>query len=137
MTIVDGADGPADDEAGKQVENRGQIELAVLTDHELARVADRALIRRVGPKLPVEQIRGDRLTVITHRRHLESLARARVEALGLHQPHDSFPTHPQVLQTWSQRETLIRRRTSSLTRLMASNDAAPLSRLSRVIEPSA
>src|SRR3954470_24777672 len=45
MAIVDGADGPADDEPGKQVQDHREVRLALLTDAELARVTDPPLIR--------------------------------------------------------------------------------------------
>ena len=49
VPIIDRADGPADDEPRVQVEDRGQIQLAALADHELGRVADPSLIRRRRP----------------------------------------------------------------------------------------
>ena len=49
-SIIDGADRPADHEPGIQIENRGQIQLGVVADDELGRVADPALIRTAAVK---------------------------------------------------------------------------------------
>ena len=90
VPIVDRADRPADDEPREQIEDRRQIQLAALADDELGRVADPALIRRVGRELPVEQIRRDRLVVIAHRRALEALPRPRFQPVLLHQPNHAL-----------------------------------------------
>lgn len=45
MAIVDGADGPADDEPGKQIQDHRQVGFPLLADAELARVPDPPLIR--------------------------------------------------------------------------------------------
>jgi hypothetical protein len=46
MPVVGGTHGPADDEAGVQVEDRGEMELAATGDGELRSVADPTLIGR-------------------------------------------------------------------------------------------
>jgi hypothetical protein len=47
--IVDGTEGPADDEPREQVHDGGQIELAALADHELRGVAEtRSALRELG-----------------------------------------------------------------------------------------
>ena len=43
--IIGGADGPPDHESGIQIENCCQMQLGILANHELGRVADPALIR--------------------------------------------------------------------------------------------
>ena len=90
MPVIDRTDGPADDEAGEQIEDRRQIQLAALADHELGRVADPAPIRRVGRELPIEQIRRDRLVVIAHRRALEPFPGPGFQPVLLHQPNHPF-----------------------------------------------
>ena len=44
-----GADRPADDEPRVQIEDRGEVQLAALADHELGGVADPAPVRRGPP----------------------------------------------------------------------------------------
>ena len=97
MSIVDRADGPADDEPREQVEDRRQIQLPALANHELRRVADPAPIRRVGRELPVEQIRRDRLIVIAHRRAFEPLPGPRFQPVLLHQPNHALAADARVL----------------------------------------
>ena len=97
MPIVHGADGPADDEPREQIEDRREVQLAALADHELRRVADPALIRRRGRELPIQQIGGDRLIVVAHRRAFEPLARPRLQAVFLHQSHDALAADVLVL----------------------------------------
>src|SRR2546430_7136573 len=80
MPVVDGADGPADREPREQIENGCQIELAGPPDHELRRVADPPLIHGRGGEPTIEQIARDWLIVIAHRRGLEALPHARLEA---------------------------------------------------------
>jgi len=45
---------PPDDESGVQVEDRGKIQLGAHADDELGRVADLALVRRVGRELSTQ-----------------------------------------------------------------------------------
>jgi hypothetical protein len=52
-------------EPREQIEDRREVQLAAFPDHELRRVADPAPIRRVGRELPIEQIRGHGLVVVT------------------------------------------------------------------------
>ena len=78
-------------------ENRSRIaarySLPLLADDELGRVADPPLIRPLGGELAVEQIGGDRLIVIAHRRALEPLARPRLAGpSSCIKPHDALAT---------------------------------------------
>ena len=86
--------GPADHQARVEIEQRRQGELAAAADHELRRVADPALVRRLGPKVLAEHIRRDRLIVVTHGRALEPLPHTRRQALRLFQPDHALATHP-------------------------------------------
>jgi hypothetical protein len=72
--------GPADDEAGEQIENHREVQLAALADHECARIADPALIRALGRKLLLQEIGRNRLVVMAVGRHFVALAHA---GLGL------------------------------------------------------
>ena len=120
MPVVDGTDGPADDEPRVEVENRRQVEPAAAPDDELGGVTDPPLVRRGRDKLLPEQIRSDGLVVITHCRALESLPCARRQALGLFQANHPLPAHamPLRLQIPVQPRTAIR----AATRLMRSTD---------------
>jgi hypothetical protein len=84
MPVVHGADGPPHDEPREQIQYRREVELAAAADDELGRVADPPLIRRVRLKLPVQEIGGDRLVVITHRRALVALAEPRLQPVFPH-----------------------------------------------------
>jgi hypothetical protein len=42
VPVIDRADRPPDDEAGEEIEDRGQVQFAALTDGELRRIADPA-----------------------------------------------------------------------------------------------
>src|SRR5439155_4094502 len=97
MAIVDGADRPAHDEAGEQIQNRGQIEFPALADDELGGIADPALIRGVGRELPIEQIRGNRLAMMAHGRACEALPDPGLQAILLHQTDDPLAAHPHLL----------------------------------------
>ena len=90
MPVIDGAERPADDEARVQVEDRREIQLRAAADHQLRGVADPALIRSRRGELAIEDIGGDRLIVLAHRRGAEALAGARPQALLPHQPADAF-----------------------------------------------
>jgi hypothetical protein len=61
MAIIDGADGPPDDESREQIEDDPQVRLTALADPQLARVADPALIRPLRGELLRHQIVGHRL----------------------------------------------------------------------------
>ena len=65
MAVIDGTDGPADQEARVEVEQSGQIELPAGPDHDLRRVGDPPLIRGVRDERLVEHIRRDRFRVKT------------------------------------------------------------------------
>jgi hypothetical protein len=93
MAIIDGADGPAHDEPGEQIEHHRQVRLAALADPQLAGVADPALIRPLGREFLPKQIVGHRLIVIAHRGPLVPLADAGLQPLLLHQPNDSLAAH--------------------------------------------
>ena len=56
MSVIDGAQRPADDETRIQVEDGRQVQLAALADHELRGVADPALVGRFGRELAVEEL---------------------------------------------------------------------------------
>ena len=92
MAIVDGTDGPADQEPRVEIENRREIELPTAADHELGRVADPALVRCGGDEVLREHIRRDRQIVIAHRRAPKTLPRPRGEAFPLFQPNYPLPT---------------------------------------------
>ena len=64
MAIVDRADGPADQEARVEIENRREIELPAAADHELRRVAGPPLVRRVRDEVLREYVRRDGLVVM-------------------------------------------------------------------------
>jgi hypothetical protein len=93
VPVVDRTHGPSHDEPRKQIEDRRQIQLPALADHELGGVADPAPIRRVGRELSVEQIRRDRLIVITHRRALEAFPSPRFQSVFLHQSNHALAAH--------------------------------------------
>jgi hypothetical protein len=73
-SIIDGADRPADHEPGIQIENRRQIQLGVLANDELGRVADPALIRTRRNEVAIEYVGRDRVVVIAVRRVLEAFS---------------------------------------------------------------
>jgi hypothetical protein len=93
VPIVHRADRPADHEARIEVENGGEIQLGAAPDDELCRVTHPALIWTVGSELAGEDVGGDRLVVVTHRRDTEALAHASAKAFIAHQPRDAFPTN--------------------------------------------
>ena len=97
MPVVDGTDGPADEEPREEVEHRREIELPAAADPELCGVCHPPLIRRVGDKLLAEHVRGNRLIVLTHRRARVSLTHTSPEALDPHEAHDPFATHGDAL----------------------------------------
>ena len=90
MPVVDGTQGPADEEPGVEIEDRRQVACAAATDHDLRRVSHPPLIRRVGDKLLRKHVGGDRLVVLAHRRLREPLPHASLEPLGPHEPDDAF-----------------------------------------------
>jgi hypothetical protein len=52
-----------------------------------------------GRELPVEQIRGDRLVMIAHRRAFEAFTGPRVQSVLLHQPNHAPAAHADLLLT--------------------------------------
>jgi len=90
VPIIDRADRPADHEPREQIQNHREIELAAAADHELRRVADPTPIGGRGMKLLVQEVGRHRLVAIAHRGRLETLARPRLQAVFLHQAHDSL-----------------------------------------------
>ncbi len=74
MAIIDRTDRPANQEARVEVEDRREIELPTAADHELGGIADPALVGGGGDELLREQVRGNRLIMIAHRRALEAFA---------------------------------------------------------------
>jgi len=89
VPIICGADGPADDEAREQIEDRREIQFAAFPDDELRGIADPPPIRRLGCELSVEQIRGDRLVVIAHRGAFKALPQPGFQAVLLHQANEN------------------------------------------------
>jgi hypothetical protein len=92
MTIVDRADGPADDEPGIEIQNHRQVGFPVLADAEFARVPDPPLIGSLRREVLLQQVVGHRLIVIAVGRHLVPLAHTRVEAFLLLQADNPLPT---------------------------------------------
>src|SRR5579864_2612632 len=97
VSVIGRADRPPDDEPREQIEDRGKIQLAALTDHELRRVPHPALIHGLRRELPIEQIRGHRLVVIAHRRDGVPLAHPGFQALFLHQSDHALAAHVLLL----------------------------------------
>ena len=90
MAIVDGTDGPADEEPRVEVEDRRQVERTTAANDELGRVANPALVRRLGHKVLAKHIRRDGLIMVAHGRTFEAFPHARREPLRPHQPHHPF-----------------------------------------------
>src|SRR5262249_9724892 len=85
-----------------EVQNRPEIQLAAGADQELGRVAHPALIRPVGVELAGEDIGGNRLIVLTHRRRAEAFARSDMNRLDAHETRHALLAHalallPQIL----------------------------------------
>ena len=74
-----------------------KIKLGAAADQELGGVPDPPLIGPLGRELAVEDIAGDRLIVITHRRGAEALPHPGPEPLRLHQPRDPLPADRNAL----------------------------------------
>jgi hypothetical protein len=91
MSVVDGADRPADDKSREEIEDRRQIQLAAVADDQLRRVADPPLIRPLGGELAIQDIVGHRLIGIADRRQFEAFARPRPQPVLLHQADDTPP----------------------------------------------
>ena len=94
MAVVDGADGPPHEEPRVEVQDGRDVELPTTADDELRRVRHPPLVRGVGDKRLRQHVGRDRLIVLAHRRLCEPLPHAALEALGLHEPHDTFATEP-------------------------------------------
>jgi hypothetical protein len=56
MPIVDGADRPPHGERREQIAHDGEVPFAILTNAQLADVADPSLIRSVGRELLLQQM---------------------------------------------------------------------------------
>ena len=97
IAVVHGADGPAHDKAGVEVEDGCQVQLGAGADHELGGVADPALIRPRGRELPVQHVPRDWLIGVADGRDLEALAHPRLQAFGLHEADDPFATNGDAL----------------------------------------
>jgi hypothetical protein len=97
MAISDGTDGPPYDEPREQIQYGGQIQLATLADDELGRVPDPPSIRTFRRKRATEQVGGDRLIVIAHRRARVPLPRPGDQAVFLHQADHSLAAHRLLL----------------------------------------
>jgi hypothetical protein len=90
VAIVDGAERPAHDERGIEIEDSGEMELRAAADHELGRVAHTPLIRPLGVELTRQHIGGDGLIVLADRRRWESLPCARPQAVLAHEASDAL-----------------------------------------------
>src|SRR5262245_52071585 len=97
MAIVHSTQGPADDEPRVQIHDGGQIEPSATADHELRGVADPALLRTRGRKLARQDVAGDRLILLTHRRGTETLPHTGSEPFDPHQACDALATHANTL----------------------------------------
>src|SRR6266540_1371526 len=89
-SVVHGTDRPAHHEPGVEIQNRGEIQLGPISDHELGRVADPALIRCRGGEVPGEYIGRDGVLVMAVGRVLEPLRDLALNLLVPHQPPHTF-----------------------------------------------
>jgi hypothetical protein len=90
MPIIDGAERPTDDEARVQIQNRCEIDLAATADKEFRGVADPSLIWPLCSTLARQDVGGDGLIVLAHRRRAEALPSSGAQYLGSHQPRDAL-----------------------------------------------
>src|SRR6185369_3800726 len=97
MAVIHRADCPAHDDPGIEIQDRGKVELAV-SRQELRRVSDPTTIGCFGLEVSGEQIRCDRLIVLTHGRAAVPAPNPRPEALLAHQASDAFPSDPLTLR---------------------------------------
>ena len=78
-------------------QNRREIQLPAAANHELGRVPDPPVVRRVRHEVLREHIRRDRLVMIAHRRTFEAFPHPRRETFHLFQPNHALPTDPMAL----------------------------------------
>ncbi len=93
VTVVNSTYGPPNEESRVEVEERREIKLPAAADHELGRVPDPPLVRRIGDEVLPEHIGRDGLAMTAYRRALEAFAYSSNEAFCLFQPNHPLPTH--------------------------------------------
>ncbi len=91
VTVVNSTYGPPNEESRVEVEERREIKLPAAADHELGRVPDPPLVRRIGDEVLPEHIGRDGLAMTAYRRALEAFAYSSNEAFCLFQPNHPLP----------------------------------------------